>query len=159
MKHHPGGSHPIYAAPALQSKLGKGDTNGPPQASDCSAGGLNQCSRGPHRRSTRKWSRDHGPADPWRIRSNLTIANDRSFTLLGGVNVLEDLDFALRCASHYKDVCERLNIPLVFKASYDKANRSSIHSFRGPGLTQGLEILQAVKDTHGIPVNHGCAQP
>ena len=84
--------------------------------------------------------------------AGLTIANDRPFTLLGGVNVLEDLDFALRCSKRYKDVCERLNVPLVFKASYDKANRSSIHSFRGPGLTQGLEILQAVKDTHGIPV-------
>ena len=83
---------------------------------------------------------------------DITFANDRPFALLGGVNVLEDLDFALRCASHYKDVCARLNIPLVFKASYDKANRSSIHSFRGPGLDEGLEILQAVKDTHGIPV-------
>ena len=83
---------------------------------------------------------------------DITFANDRPFALLGGVNVLEDLDFALRCASHYKDVCARLNIPLVFKASYDKANRSSIHSFRGPGLEEGLQILQAVKDTHGIPV-------
>ena len=83
---------------------------------------------------------------------DITIANDRPFTLLGGVNVLEDLDFALRCSAHYKDVCGRLNIPLVFKASYDKANRSSIHSFRGPGLNEGLQILQAVKDTHGIPV-------
>ena len=82
----------------------------------------------------------------------LTIANNQPFTLLGGVNVIEDLDFALHCSKHFKDVCERLNIPLVFKASYDKANRSSIHSFRGPGLQQGLEILQAVKDTHGIPV-------
>ena len=82
----------------------------------------------------------------------ITFANDRPFALLGGVNVLEDLDFALYCSKQYKDVCERLNIPLVFKASYDKANRSSIHSFRGPGLKQGLEILQAVKDTHGIPV-------
>ena len=82
----------------------------------------------------------------------LTIANNQPFTLLGGVNVIEDLDFALHCSKHYKDVCERLNIPLVFKASYDKANRSSIHSFRGPGLQQGLEILQAVKDTHGIRV-------
>ena len=82
----------------------------------------------------------------------LTIANNQPFTLLGGVNVIEDVDFALHCSKHYKDVCERLNIPLVFKASYDKANRSSIHSFRGPGLQQGLEILQAVKDTHGIPV-------
>ena len=83
---------------------------------------------------------------------DITFANDRPFALLGGVNVLEDLDFALRCASHYKDVCGRLNIPLVFKASYDKANRSSIHSFRGPGLDEGLQILKAVKDTHGIPV-------
>ena len=83
---------------------------------------------------------------------SITFANDRPFALLGGVNVLEDLDFALRCANHYKQVCERLGIPLVFKASYDKANRSSIHSFRGPGLKHGLEILQAVKDTHGIPV-------
>ena len=83
---------------------------------------------------------------------SITFANDRPFALLGGVNVLEDLDFALRCAGHYKQVCEQLGIPLVFKASYDKANRSSIHSFRGPGLKHGLEILQAVKDTHGIPV-------
>ena len=83
---------------------------------------------------------------------DITIANDRPFTLLGGVNVLEDLDFALRCSAHYKAVCGRLNIPLVFKASYDKANRSSIHSFRGPGLQEGLAILQAVKETHGIPV-------
>ena len=83
---------------------------------------------------------------------NITFANDRPFVLLGGINVLEDLDFALHCAAHFKDVCELLGIPLVFKASYDKANRSSIHSFRGPGLKYGLNILQAVKDTHNIPV-------
>jgi 2-dehydro-3-deoxyphosphooctonate aldolase (KDO 8-P synthase) len=68
------------------------------------------------------------------------------------VNVLESRTFALEVADHYKKVCETLGIPLVFKASYDKANRSSIHSYRGPGLNDGLEILQAVKDTHGIPV-------
>ena len=83
---------------------------------------------------------------------NITFANDQPFVLLGGVNVLEDLDFAVHCAGHYKKVCQRLAIPLVFKASYDKANRSSIHSFRGPGLEQGLSILQAVKDSHGIPL-------
>ena len=83
---------------------------------------------------------------------NITFANDRPFVLLGGINVLEDLDFALHCAAHFKDVCELLGIPLVFKASYDKANRSSIHSFRGLGLEYGLNILQAVKDTHNIPV-------
>ena len=82
----------------------------------------------------------------------ITFANDRPFVLLGGVNVLEDLDLALRCAGFYKQVCQRLGIPLVFKASYDKANRTSIHSFRGPGLQDGLRILQAIKDTHGIPV-------
>ena len=82
----------------------------------------------------------------------ITFANDQPFALLGGVNVLEALDFGLRCASHYKSVCESLGIPLVFKASYDKANRSSTHSFRGPGLDEGLRILQAIKDTHGIPV-------
>ena len=83
---------------------------------------------------------------------NITFANDRPFVLLGGINVLEDLEFALHCAEHFKNVCELLGIPLVFKASYDKANRSSIHSFRGPGLEHGLNILQAVKDTHNIPV-------
>ena len=82
----------------------------------------------------------------------ISFANDRPFVLLGGVNVMEDLDFTLRCAGHYKQACERLGIPLVFKASYDKANRSSIHSFRGPGLDEGLQILKAVKDLHGIPV-------
>ena len=83
---------------------------------------------------------------------DITFANDQPFVLLGGVNVLEDLDFSLSCAAHYKEVCERLGIPLVFKASYDKANRSSIHSYRGPGLTEGVRILQAIKDTYGIPV-------
>ena len=84
--------------------------------------------------------------------ADLRSGNREPFVLLGGVNVLESRDFALEVAGVYKDVCERLGIPQVFKASFDKANRSSIHSFRGPGLTQGLEILQAVKDTHGIPV-------
>ncbi len=82
----------------------------------------------------------------------ITFANDHPFALLGGINVLEDLDFALHCAGHYKKVCEKLDIPLVFKASYDKANRSSIQSFRGPGLEEGLRILQTIKDTYGIPV-------
>ncbi len=99
-----------------------------------------------------RWLRfDDMPARQVKL-GTITVANDHPFVLLGGVNVLEDLDFALNCADHYKNVCERLNIPLVFKASYDKANRSSIHSFRGPGLDEGLRILQAVKDTYGIPV-------
>ena len=83
---------------------------------------------------------------------SISFANDAPFVLIGGVNVLESKDFALEVAGQYKEICQKLNIPLVFKASYDKANRSSIHSYRGPGLTEGLEILRAVKDTHGIPV-------
>jgi 2-dehydro-3-deoxyphosphooctonate aldolase (KDO 8-P synthase) len=82
----------------------------------------------------------------------LRIGNTAPFVLLGGVNVLESRDFALRVAEHYVEVCSRLGIPYVFKASYDKANRSSIHSFRGPGLEEGLSILAAVKSTFGIPV-------
>ena len=82
----------------------------------------------------------------------IAIGNNCPMVLLGGVNVLEDEAFALRCAEHYRQVCSRLGIPLVFKASYDKANRSSIHSYRGPGLREGLRILQAVKDQCGLPV-------
>lgn len=82
----------------------------------------------------------------------LPIANSAPFVLLGGVNVLESRDFALRVAEHCAAVCDRLGIPLVFKASYDKANRSSIHSFRGPGLEQGLAILAEVKAQFGVPV-------
>ena len=84
--------------------------------------------------------------------NNIVFSNDHPFVLIGGINVLEEIDFVLDCAQHYKEVCSKLNIPLVFKASYDKANRSSIYSFRGPGLEKGLKILQAVKDTHNIPV-------
>ena len=77
---------------------------------------------------------------------SITFANDAPFVLIGGVNVLESRQFALDAAAQYAEVCRNLSIPLVFKASFDKANRSSIHSFRGPGLTDGLAMLQAVKD-------------
>ncbi|MFL3653752.1 MAG: 3-deoxy-8-phosphooctulonate synthase [Halioglobus sp.] len=80
------------------------------------------------------------------------IDNAAPFVLLGGVNVLESRDFALRVAEHYVEVCTRLGIPYVFKASFDKANRSSIHSFRGPGLDEGLSILAEVKSTFNVPV-------
>ncbi len=84
--------------------------------------------------------------------ADLTVANDRPFTLFGGVNILESKDFALQVAAVYVEVCQRLGIPYVFKASYDKANRSSIHSYRGPGMEEGLEILAAVKTEFGVPV-------
>lgn len=83
---------------------------------------------------------------------DLRFANSSPFVLLGGVNVLESRDFALASAAHYVAVCRKLDIPYVFKASFDKANRSSIHSFRGPGLEEGLRILEAVKAEFGVPV-------
>ena len=83
---------------------------------------------------------------------NIVFANDQPFVLIGGGNVLESLDFAIDVAGHYVEVCKRLGIPFVFKASYDKANRSSIHSYRGPGISTGLSILKAVKETYKIPV-------
>lgn len=82
----------------------------------------------------------------------IEVANDRPFVLFGGMNVLESSDLALEIAAHYVEVCRELEIPYVFKASFDKANRSSINSFRGPGLERGLKILQAVKDRYGVPL-------
>ena len=83
---------------------------------------------------------------------DITFANDAPFVLVGGVNVLESEQFTLDVATHYAEVCAKLDIPLVFKASYDKANRSSIHSYRGPGLEKGLEILASVKTQLNLPV-------
>ena len=80
------------------------------------------------------------------------FANDCPLVLIGGINVLESRELALDSAAEYARVCHQLDIPFVFKASFDKANRSSIHSFRGPGLESGLEILAEVKSTHGVPV-------
>ncbi len=82
----------------------------------------------------------------------LSVANDLPFVLFGGINVLESRELALRTAEHYVDVCTRLQIPYVFKASYDKANRSSIHSYRGPGMAEGMEIMAAVKQEFGVPL-------
>lgn len=84
--------------------------------------------------------------------ANLEIANDRPFVLMGGMNVLESRDLAMQIAEHYVDVCSRLNIPYVFKASFDKANRSSVHSYRGPGMEAGLKIFQEIKQTFKVPV-------
>ena len=84
--------------------------------------------------------------------ANIAVSNERPFVLFGGMNVLESKDLAIEIAGRYVEVCKELNIPYVFKGSFDKANRSSMHSFRGPGVEQGLEILQAVKDTFNVPV-------
>ena len=70
-----------------------------------------------------------------------TIANNRPFVLFGGMNVLESRDLAMEIAETYIEICRKLDIPYVFKASFDKANRSSLYSFRGPGLEKGLQWL------------------
>ncbi len=82
----------------------------------------------------------------------IVFSNKKPFVLIGGINVLESVDFSVDVAGHYLEVCKELDIPFVFKASYDKANRSSIHSFRGPGLEKGLLALKTVKDIYNVPV-------
>jgi 2-dehydro-3-deoxyphosphooctonate aldolase (KDO 8-P synthase) len=91
--------------------------------------------------------------------ADLVVSNDGPFTLFGGMNVLESRELALEVAAAYKGVTSKLGIPYVFKASFDKANRSSISSFRGPGLEKGLEILAEIKDTHGVPVISDIHEP
>ncbi len=86
------------------------------------------------------------------LATGITFANDRPFVLIGGMNVIEGRDVLLEVAEHCVTVTRALGIPFVFKASFDKANRSSIHSFRGPGLEQGLTLLAEVKSRFSVPV-------
>ena len=83
---------------------------------------------------------------------DFTIGNDENLSLMGGMNVLESRDLAMNVAEEFVKTSEALNINYIFKGSYDKANRSSINSFRGPGLEEGLKILQEIRDTFNIPV-------
>ena len=82
---------------------------------------------------------------------DFSIGNDQSMTLMGGMNVLESRDLAMMVAEKFKSVSEKLNINYIFKGSFDKANRSSINSFRGPGLDDGLKILQEISNEFSIP--------
>jgi len=84
--------------------------------------------------------------------ANVRIGNDLPFALFGGMNVLESRDLAMRVAEHYVKVTDKLSIPYVFKASFDKANRSSIHSYRGPGLDEGLRIFSDIKAEFNVPI-------
>ena len=81
---------------------------------------------------------------------NFTIGNDEPMTLMGGVNVLESRDLAMQVAEKFKEISVKLGINYIFKGSFDKANRSSIKSFRGPGIEEGLRILQEVSDTFDV---------
>lgn len=86
------------------------------------------------------------------LNNNIEVANDKPFVLFGGINVLESRDLAMRVAEHYVEVTQKLGIPYIFKASFDKANRSSVHSYRGPGLDAGLKIFEEIKRTFNIPL-------
>lgn len=83
---------------------------------------------------------------------NVDVANHLPFVLFGGMNVLESRDLAMRIAEHYVEVTQKLNIPYVFKASFDKANRSSVTSYRGPGMEEGLRIFEEIKSTFNVPL-------
>ncbi|MEM8652399.1 MAG: 3-deoxy-8-phosphooctulonate synthase [Pseudomonadota bacterium] len=87
------------------------------------------------------------------------IANTAPMVLFGGINVIESRDLAMTAAEHYKKVTDDLGIPYVFKASFDKANRSSIHSFRGPGLEEGLKIFEELKAQFDVPVISDVHEP
>ena len=83
---------------------------------------------------------------------NYVIGGGEKLTLLAGPCVLEGLDRCLLIGRTIKEICQRLDINYVFKASFDKANRSSYHSFRGPGLKKGLEMLKTIKEELQVPV-------
>ncbi|AGB42292.1 3-deoxy-8-phosphooctulonate synthase [Halobacteroides halobius DSM 5150] len=86
------------------------------------------------------------------LNDDVKFGADNPFVLLAGPCVIESEDHVLRMAEELKKITTKLDIPYVFKSSYDKANRSSIESYRGPGLEKGLKILQRVKDEFNLPV-------
>ena len=86
------------------------------------------------------------------LKDGVTFANDRPFVLIGGMNVIESADVVMEVAAKFVEVTQDLGIPYIFKASFDKANRSSTRSFRGPGLDEGLRILAEVRSRFGVQV-------
>ena len=83
---------------------------------------------------------------------NLSIGDGQPLLCIAGLNVIEDLDLALETARRLKAITAALDMPFVFKASFDKANRSSLQSYRGPGMAEGLKILAEVKAQVGVPI-------
>ena len=83
---------------------------------------------------------------------DVKLSNENSFALVGGLNVLESESVALQVAETFRSITDKLRIPYIFKASFDKANRSSIDSFRGPGLDEGLKILEKIKSEFDVPI-------
>lgn len=87
-----------------------------------------------------------------KITDSLTIGDGHPLTLIGGPCVIESADFALKMAAEIRQICDRLGVNYIFKSSFDKANRTSIASFRGPSLEAGLKTLERVKKEAGVPV-------
>lgn len=87
-----------------------------------------------------------------KLNKKIKIGNNLPFVLFGGTNVLESYDLTMKICEHYIKITDDLNIPYVFKASFDKANRSSIHSYRGLGLEKGLKIFQKLKKEFDVKI-------
>ena len=86
------------------------------------------------------------------IKFPVPIGENNKIVIIGGINVLETIDLAYEVANEFKRTCEILKLPYIFKASFDKANRSSIDSYRGPGLEKGLKMLKEIKETLKVPI-------
>ena len=90
---------------------------------------------------------------------NRKISNRDPAIFIAGMNVIESEELCISIAGELKNICERNNVDFIFKASFDKANRSSIDSFRGPGIDQGLKILKTVKDEFNVPIISDIHEP
>ena len=91
--------------------------------------------------------------------NNRKISNRDPAIVIAGMNVIESEELCISVAGELKNICERNNVDFIFKASFDKANRSSIDSFRGPGIDQGLKILKTVKDEFNVPIISDIHEP
>ncbi|MCB5237446.1 MAG: 3-deoxy-8-phosphooctulonate synthase [Niallia nealsonii] len=93
------------------------------------------------------------------LNDTISFGDKAPFVLIAGPCVIEDEKLVMKTAEQLKEVATKLNIPFIFKASYDKANRSSIHSFRGPGMENGLKVLAKVKETFDVPITSDVHEP
>ena len=87
------------------------------------------------------------------LRDDIIFGGNRPFVLIAGPCMIESEKLVMEVAERIKEITDKLNIPFVFKASFDKANRSSIYSERGPGIEKGMEILEKVKGRFSYPCN------
>jgi 2-dehydro-3-deoxyphosphooctonate aldolase (KDO 8-P synthase) len=90
--------------------------------------------------------------NPFQVTQNFSVRDGAPFFLIAGPCVIESADHIDLICGRIKEICSALHVPYIFKASFDKANRSSIHSFRGPGPAEGLHLFRELKKKHGVPV-------